>query len=163
MRRQSGPPAVCRATRYRCPMETGVSYTDLRPDSPERFVPLRRELGVTTFGLNQVVLQAGERGRIHAHQHQEEVYLVLEGTLTLLVDGVATDLEAGRVARVGPEVRRQLANYGPGRLVLIALGGAQPHEGRDGVAFADWDASTGTSPQELPAPDDIPADQLRRA
>ncbi len=143
-------------------METGVSYTELRPDSTERFVPLRRELGVTTFGLNQVVLPPGARGRIHAHRHQEEVYLVLEGTLTLLVDGVPIDLDAGRVARVGPEVRRQLANYGPGRVVLIALGGANPHEGRDGVAFADWSDPAGTSPQQLPVPDDIPADQLRR-
>lgn len=143
-------------------METGVSYTELRPDGPERFVPLRRELGVTTFGLNQVVLQPGERGRIHAHLHQEEVYLVLEGTLTLLVDGVPTDLGPGRIARVAPAVRRQLANYGPERAVLIALGGAHPHEGRDGVAFAGWDDATGVTPQELPLPDDIPVDQLRR-
>ena len=143
-------------------MESGISYTDLRPDGPDRFVPLRRELGVTTFGLNQVVLQSGERGRIHAHRHQEEVYLVLEGTLTLLVDGNATDLGVGRLARVAPEVRRQLANYGPGRTVLVALGGAHPHEGRDGVAFADWDDTAGAAPQDVPLPDDIPADELRR-
>jgi mannose-6-phosphate isomerase-like protein (cupin superfamily) len=144
-------------------METGISYADLRPDSADRFVPLRRELGVSTFGLNQMVLRPGERGRIHAHRHQEEVYIVLEGTLTLLIDGVPTELNAGRVVRVGPEVRRQLANYGPDRLVLIALGGASPHEGRDGIAFADWDDVSGGAPQDLPAPDNIPDEQLRRA
>jgi uncharacterized cupin superfamily protein len=144
-------------------METGLSFTDLQPDTTERFVPLRRALGVTTFGLNQLVLQPGERGRIHAHKRQEEVFIVLEGTLTLFVDGTPTDVPAGRVVRVGPEVRRQMANLGPGRTMLIALGGALPHDGRDGIAFADWDDTAGSSPQEIPLPDNIPAEQLRTA
>lgn len=142
-------------------MESGVSYTDLQPDSGDRFVGLRRALGVSTFGMNQIVLQPGERGRIHAHARQEEVYIILEGTLTLLVDGEPVDLPTGRVARVAPEVRRQLANFGPGRVVLIALGGALPHDGRDGLAYRDWDDPEPASPQEIPAPEDIPADQLR--
>ena len=48
---------------------------------------LRRALGVTSFGINQMVLEPRQRGRIHRHARQEEVYLVLEGTLTLLVEG----------------------------------------------------------------------------
>jgi len=142
-------------------METGLSFTDLQPDTTERFVALRRQLGVTTFGLNQLVLQPGERGRIHAHRHQEEVYIVLEGTLTLYVEGTPTDLPTGRVVRVAPEVRRQLANLGPGRTLVIALGGALPHDGRDGLAFADWDDTGGSAPQDIPLPQNIPADQLR--
>jgi mannose-6-phosphate isomerase-like protein (cupin superfamily) len=144
-------------------METGLSFTDLRPDSTDRFVPLRRELGVSTFGLNQIVLQPGERGRIHVHERQEEVFIVLEGTLTLLVDGTPHDLPVGRVVRVAPEVRRQLANYGPDRAIVLALGGALPHDGRDGLAFADWDAAEGAPPQDVPVPEDIPVDQRRTA
>lgn len=142
-------------------METGLAFTDLRPDSSDRFVPLRRELGVSTFGLNQIVLQPGERGRIHAHEHQEEVFIVLEGTLTLLVEGTPHDLAQGRVVRVAPAVRRQLANYGPARTVLLAIGGAHPHDGRDGIAFADWNATQGAAPQDLPAPADIPLAERR--
>jgi len=37
--------------------------------------------------MNLIVLQPGQRGRIHAHDTQEEVYLVLEGVLTLLIEG----------------------------------------------------------------------------
>ena len=71
-------------------METGVSYSKLEPDSDERFLSLRRELGITTFGINQILMRPGQRGRIHRHFHKEEVYLVLAGTLTLGNTGEAT-------------------------------------------------------------------------
>ena len=38
-----------------------------------------------------------------------------------------------------------------------AIGGAEPHEGRDGVAFAAWEDEEGRSPQEVPLPPDLPA------
>ena len=72
-------------------METGVSVTQLQPAAAERFVSLRRELGVTSFGINQIILRPGERGRIHRHERQEEVYLVIDGTLTVFFDGEPTD------------------------------------------------------------------------
>src|SRR6516164_5231949 len=72
-------------------MEEGTTTARLDPDTGERFLPLRRQLGVSSFGMNQIVLQPGQRGRIHRHLRQEEVYLVLEGTLTLVVEGEASD------------------------------------------------------------------------
>jgi len=142
-------------------VEEGVSRTRLDADAPERFVPLRRQLDVTSFGLNQITLQPGQRGRIHRHGHQEEVYLVLEGTLSLFVEGDETDLGEGELVRVAPALRRQLVNRGPGRLVLLALGGSGEHAGRDGEAFASWDSDRGAPPQEMPMPDDLPAGELR--
>jgi mannose-6-phosphate isomerase-like protein (cupin superfamily) len=142
-------------------METGIAVTRLQPDPEERFVRLRAELGVTSFGLNQIVLRAGERGRIHRHTRQEEVYLVLEGTLTLVVEGRPQDLEVGALVRVGPQVRRQLVNRGPDRLVLLALGGDGEHRGRDGEAFGDWSATEAVAPADLPLPADLPADERR--
>jgi uncharacterized cupin superfamily protein len=136
-------------------METGTAFAKLDFDSAERFQRLRAELGVTTFGLNLIVLQAGQRGRIHRHLRQEEVYAVLDGTLTLFVEGEEHTLEQGEVARVAPLVRRQLVNRGPGRLALLALGGAEPHVGRDGEAFESWDATEGRPPQETPLPPDL--------
>jgi hypothetical protein len=62
---------------------------------------------------------------------------------------------------VGPEVRRQLVNRGPDRVVLLALGGSADHQGRDGEAFTSWDASDGAPPQEVPLPEDLPAAELR--
>ena len=138
-------------------MEPGTARTRLAPEAGERFVALRRRLGVTSFGINQIVLEPGQRGRIHRHERQEEVYLVLEGTLTLLIEGEATVLDRGELIRVGPELRRQLVNRGPERLVLLALGGSHEHEGRDGEAFTSWEDDRGAPPQEVPLPPDLPA------
>lgn len=137
-------------------MESGVSFTKLEPDTSERFVGLRRALGVSTFGLNQMVLRPGQQGRIHRHERQEEVFLVLEGTLTLAIEGEERDLAAGELVRVAPDLRRRLMNRGSARCVLLALGGATPHDGRDGVAFTSWDSTEGLPPQEVPLPDDLP-------
>jgi mannose-6-phosphate isomerase-like protein (cupin superfamily) len=140
-------------------VEQGTARTRIAADTEERFVPLRRQLGVTSFGLNQIVLRPGERGRIHCHGHQEEVYLVLEGTLTLLVQREQAELGAGELVRVGPELRRQLVNRGPDRLVVLAIGGAGEHAGRDGEAFTSWDDEQGAPPQEVPLPEDLPPEE----
>src|SRR3954447_21190356 len=139
-------------------METGIAFTAIGYGTGARFVRLRQQLGVSAFGLNQIVLEPGQRGRIHRHGRQEEVYLVLEGTLTLLVDGTEHTLSQGELARVAPSVRRQLVNAGPSLVALLALGGAEPHVGRDGEAFETWDESEEPRPpQEVPLPDDLPA------
>ena len=142
-------------------MENGISTARLDPDCGERFLRLRSTLGVTTFGLNQLVLEPGQRSRIHRHARQEEVYLVLEGTLTLVVENEPRDHGVGELIRVGPEVRRQLVNLGPDRLVLLALGGALEHDGRDGEAFTAWEQHTPAPPKDVPFPEDLDASQLR--
>jgi uncharacterized cupin superfamily protein len=135
-----------------------IAFATLDPESGERFQALRRDLGVTSFGMNLMTLQPRERGRIHAHERQEEVYLVLEGELTLLVEGDEHRVATGGLVRVGPAVRRQVVNAGPDRLVVLALGGAAEHQGRDGRAWSAWDESgEGRPPQEVPLPDDLPA------
>lgn len=141
-------------------MEDGVSRARLEPDANERFVPLRRELGVSAFGINQMVLQPGQRSRIHRHRHQEEVYLVLEGRLTLLIEREETELGEGELVRVAPQVRRQLVNRGSGRLVLLALGGASEHEARDAEAFSAWEDEDGSSPRDVPWPPDLSEEEL---
>lgn len=139
-------------------MHQGADFAQLDPDGGERFQRLRAQLGVSTFGMNLIVLQPGQAGRIHRHERQEEVYLVLEGELSLLLEGEERRLPTGGLARVAPEVRRQLVNRRPQRLVLLALGGSAPHEGRDGQAFASWEASEGAPPQEIALPPDVPVD-----
>lgn len=133
-----------------------VQIVSLRP-SEERFQALRRELGVTSFGLNAITLLPKQRGRIHRHERQEEVYLVLEGELTLIVEGEENVLGEGTLVRVPPELRRQLTNPTSERVVVLALGGSGEHEGRDGRAWSSWEEEgEGRSPQEVPLPDDLP-------
>jgi len=136
-------------------MEDGVARAKLNPDDPERFVPLRRALGVTSFGLNQMLLRPGQRGRIHRHERQEEAYLVLEGVLTLEIDGEGTrELRKGDLARVAPDMRRQLSNRTAEPLFVLAMGGANEHEGRDGRAYASWDEQgDGRAPADVPLPE----------
>jgi quercetin dioxygenase-like cupin family protein len=136
--------------------EGGVSVARLDPSGDERFQRLRRELGVSAFGLNLIRLRPRQQGRIHRHERQEEVYVVLEGTLTLEVEGEPRELPRWSLARVAPDVRRRLSNRADELLLVLALGGAEPHEGRDGTAFTDWDDETGAPPQDIPLPPDLP-------
>jgi quercetin dioxygenase-like cupin family protein len=139
-------------------MDPAVTFTRLQPDdvAPEnRFQRLRQELGAVSFGLNLIVLAPGQRGRIHRHARQEEVYVVLAGKLTLIVEGDERELGAGELALVPGHIRRQLVNRHPQRLELLAIGGAGTHEGRDGEAFTSWEQERGASPQETPLPEDV--------
>jgi mannose-6-phosphate isomerase-like protein (cupin superfamily) len=139
-------------------MDPAVTFARLDPDSvaPEsRFQRLRQELGAGAFGLNLIVLRPGQRGRIHRHERQEEVYLVLAGTLTLLVEGEERELGRGELALVPGHLRRQLVNRRGERLELLAIGGAGEHQGRDGEAFTAWDQERGAPPQETPLPEDV--------
>ena len=138
-------------------MESGVSYTSLDPAGEDRFQRLRQELGISSFGLNLLRLRPGGSSRIHRHEHQEEAYLVLEGTLTLLVEDEPRELRRGDLARVAPDVRRQLVNATREPLLLLAIGGAKEHEGRDGRAYRSWEeAGEGSPPADVPFPDDLP-------
>jgi mannose-6-phosphate isomerase-like protein (cupin superfamily) len=104
-------------------------------------------------------LAPGQRGRVHRHERQEEVYVVLEGTLTLELEDGPRELARGEVARVAPEVRRRLVNRRPERLLLLAIGGSGSHEGRDGRAWESWDEpGDGRFPPEVPLPEDVPVD-----
>ncbi len=105
-------------------------------DSPKGRQLLGRELGVSSFGCN---------------------LLVLEGELTLLIEGAEHVLGREQLVRVGPAARRQLINAGPDRLVLLALGASGEHAARDGLAWESWDDdSPGRPPLEVPMPDDLP-------
>ncbi|MBN9621668.1 MAG: cupin domain-containing protein [Actinobacteria bacterium] len=133
-----------------------VSFAKLERGE-EMFQSLRRPLGVESFGINLMSLHPGQRLRVHRHDRQEEVYLVLEGTLTLLIEGEPHEVGPDGLARVGPNVRRQLTNPTNERVVLLALGGSGTHEGRDGLAWADWDEEgPGREPRDIPLPGDLP-------
>jgi uncharacterized cupin superfamily protein len=135
-----------------------IRRTAIDHDAGERFVSLRRQLGVESFGMNQLILQPWQRGRIHRHAAQEEVYLVLRGTLTLIVEGEQElELGEGELARVPAAVRRQLVNRHRMQCTIVAIGAAGEHVGRDGEAFVDWTETAGRPPQEVPLPDDLPA------
>jgi mannose-6-phosphate isomerase-like protein (cupin superfamily) len=135
--------------------DQAIQTTSLDYSTPERFVSLRRALGISSFGMNQITLQPGQRGRIHRHDRQEEVYLVMNGRLLLLVEEDEFDLGEGELVRVPAQVRRQLVNRSSSPCTLVAIGADGPHEGRDAEAFEDWIEQHGKPPQEVPLPADL--------
>jgi mannose-6-phosphate isomerase-like protein (cupin superfamily) len=90
----------------------------------------RAELGVSAWGMQVLTLPANWDG-YPEHNHssdafdpnQEEVYIPLEGSATLVADGAEYDLEPGTMVRVGPDQRRRILP-GPEGIRLVALGGA---------------------------------------
>jgi mannose-6-phosphate isomerase-like protein (cupin superfamily) len=137
---------------------TDVAFTTINTNTSERFQSLRRELGVEGFGINAITLAPRQRGRIHDHGEQEEVFLVLDGELTIAIEGEEQKVGRNGLVRVPSGVRRQLINRGPATLLMVALGAAGEHVGRDASAWESWDEDrdAGRSPQEVPLPADLP-------
>ena len=97
------------------------------------FRKVRRELGVTAFGVNGLVLPAGyETGR-HYHEEQEELYFVHEGQVQItLGDETVHELGPGGLARVDAATVRRIKNVGGEPAVLLVVGGKDGYVGRDG-------------------------------
>jgi mannose-6-phosphate isomerase-like protein (cupin superfamily) len=82
------------------------------------------ELGVQTFGLQVLDLPPGFADypeHDHAHDGQEEVYVVLAGSAELTVAGRRFDAQAGSLVRVEPRSRRKLVP-GPEGVRILAIG-----------------------------------------
>jgi len=75
---------------------------------------VRRSLGLGAFGMNLVEIPPGERIPEHdeTDRDQEEVFLVLEGSLSLVVDGREIEAPAGTFARLDPHLQRTVVNHG---------------------------------------------------
>ena len=97
------------------------------------FRKVRRELGVTAFGVNGLVLPAGyETGR-HYHDEQEELYFVHQGQVHItLGDDSVHELGPGGLARVDAATVRRIKNVGGEPAVLLVVGGKDGYVGRDG-------------------------------
>jgi mannose-6-phosphate isomerase-like protein (cupin superfamily) len=95
------------------------------PTSPKQFLYAGKGLGVQSWGMNILKLPANYQNypeHDHLKDGQEEVYVVFEGTATLVADGESIALASGMLARVGPAVRRKIVPGGDG-VTILALGG----------------------------------------
>ncbi|MGH3006494.1 MAG: cupin domain-containing protein [Gaiellaceae bacterium] len=66
----------------------------------------RRSIGLKAFGMNVVDLEPGDRIPEHDEtaRDQEEVFIVLAGDATIVVDGEEHPAPAGTFARVDPRI-----------------------------------------------------------
>jgi mannose-6-phosphate isomerase-like protein (cupin superfamily) len=112
-----------------------VSSIDAMGEGPG-FRKVRRELDVKAFGVNVIVLPEGYDAGTHYHEEQEELYLVLRGTIEIEFpeDGKSFTLSEGGLARVDPHTHRHVRNVGSGEAAYYIVGGKDGYVGRDGRA-----------------------------
>ena len=109
-----------------------VANVDALADGPG-FRKIRRELGVTAFGVNAIEIPPGyETGR-HYHDEQEELYFVHRGRIEMSFgDGSSYVLGPGGIARVDAATVRKVKNVGDEPAVYLVAGGKDGYVGRDG-------------------------------
>jgi uncharacterized cupin superfamily protein len=84
------------------------------------------ELGVESFGLQVLDLPPGFADypeHDHAHDDQEEVYVVLAGSAEFAVSGEHVQADAGTIVRVAATARRKLVP-GLAGVRVLAIGSA---------------------------------------
>jgi quercetin dioxygenase-like cupin family protein len=97
------------------------------------FRKVRKEIGVTAFGINAIVLPAGYEAGKHFHDEQEETYFVHQGTIQFAFgDGSTHVLGPGSFVRVDAPTVRCVKNVGEGDAVCVCVGGKDGYVGRDG-------------------------------
>ena len=84
----------------------------------------RRSLGLSSFGMNLVEIPPGERIPEHdeTDRDQEEVFIVLDGSPSLVVDGREIETPAGTFARLDPHLKRTVVNHGdePASVLIVS-------------------------------------------
>jgi mannose-6-phosphate isomerase-like protein (cupin superfamily) len=114
---------------------TAKSFDDMETALGGVFVRARAELGVSAFGMQVINLPPhfDEPYAEHAHEGmppemdfanhgQEEVYVPLRGSGTLIAGGSRVDLVPGMAVRIGPAQLRNVTS-GPDGLKYLAIGG----------------------------------------
>jgi uncharacterized cupin superfamily protein len=99
------------------------------------FRKVRKELGVTAFGVNAVVLPPAYMSGRHMHERQEELYFVHRGAIEFRFgEGETLTLGPGGFARVDPATVRSFRNVSDTEeAVYVCVGGAGGYVGRDGL------------------------------
>jgi mannose-6-phosphate isomerase-like protein (cupin superfamily) len=110
------------------------------------FRKVRRELGVTAFGVNAIEIPPGyETGR-HYHDEQEELYFLFRGRVEISFgDGSSHVLGPGGLARVDAATVRKIKNVGDEPAVYLVTGGKDGYVGRDGRLPEDETSRFGAS------------------
>lgn len=106
------------------------------------------EMRMITYdvGAEQVALtfrrmppQTGGKGSYgHFHRTQEELYLVLSGTLQFKLGDTVVDVPGGTAVRVAPEVVRSVWNDGPDDAELVIASIRIAEAGGDAVTVPDF-------------------------
>jgi mannose-6-phosphate isomerase-like protein (cupin superfamily) len=112
------------------------------------FRKIRKELGVTAFGANAIVIPPSyETGR-HLHEEQEELYFLHSGRIAIeFGDGTGHELEPGGLAWVDAPTVRKIRNLSDSEdAVYVVVGGKDGYVGRDGKLPPGEESTLGGGP-----------------
>jgi uncharacterized cupin superfamily protein len=115
-------------------------FTIVHMDDFERPFPkwalARKSLGLQSFGMNVAELPPGEMIPEHDEtgSDQEEVFIVLAGDATVVIDGVDHPAPAGTFARLDPEPTRTVVNRSEADAVVLIVSAPRT----SGYTPLDW-------------------------
>jgi uncharacterized cupin superfamily protein len=88
---------------------------------------LSRPLGCKGVGFSFVRYKPGEgAGYVHRHRVQEEVFITLKGTGTIILDGRRHSMPEGTIIRVAPQAYRAIGNDSKRDVVFLVMGAIPP-------------------------------------
>ena len=98
-----------------------------------RWTPLRKHFGITAFGVNAYTATEAGQDVVEEHTEErlghEELYLVVAGRATFVLDGEEHDVPAGSAVFLrDPKVKRFARAEEPGTTVLAVGGKPGQHE-----------------------------------
>ena len=136
---------------------------DSRMGPADISLPLTDALGAAALALNYYELDEGDSFAygVHAHQDQEEVFYVLEGTVTFRtldvgeggeVEDGERDVGAGELARFGPGEFQRGINEGDERVRALAIGA--PQDAGETEILRECEDCGETTPQDVTLADD---------
>jgi uncharacterized cupin superfamily protein len=116
-----------------------MSFTLIHRDDCEtagNWTLVRRTLDLQSFGVNLVDLAPGEQIPEHdeTERDQEELFYIVGGSPTLVVDGEDHRARAGTFARLDPEHARTVRNDGEGPATVLIVSAPRS----SGYAPMEW-------------------------
>jgi len=101
-------------------------------DKVSDFEPLKDDLHLTAVGVTFVRMEPGEGyPYFHKHQEQEEIYICVKGTGTVLVGDDEIKMKAGSIVRVSADVPRAIGNRTKKPCTFLIVGGLPSDKYRD--------------------------------
>ena len=117
------------------PAFTIVHLSDFERPFP-KWALARRSLGLQSFGMNVVELPPGETIPEHDEtlSDQEEVFIVLSGEATMVIDGQDHPAPAGTFVRLDPEPQRTVVNRSDADVAVLIVSAPRT----SGYTPPDW-------------------------
>lgn len=91
--------------------------------------PLKKALGLTAVGVSLSRMEPGMGYPFfHAHKAEEEIFICLEGSGTMLVEDEEITMKRGDFLRIAPEVPRAVGNRTKEPCTFLILGALPPEK-----------------------------------